>query len=301
MKIVSVILTTYNSEDTIQRTLNSILNQTGINKDFKVELIVVDDCSADRTCEILRNNKIEFYSTPVNSGGPNKGRNIGLRKVSGDYFCLIDHDDVWHPDKTLQQLKVAEEVPVVSTGYNVVNQQTNKKAERKLSAEGPVFFDVNESFLQKLKRQNKGQNLYLSTLMLSSRLKHIYFEENFGMVDYDWLLRITENNRTAEIPELLMTRFVTSENLSLDEHYRQKDYYYSLYFLENYKKKYPREYSISIKRLNGTRARYFYVMNDMKEARRFFLKSEINLKQIAYYASTFFGSRFIKRKFNVFG
>ena len=57
---VSVILTTYNSEKQLQKVLDSILNQKGIDKDFKLELLVVDDCSTDSTNKILQNNNIKF-------------------------------------------------------------------------------------------------------------------------------------------------------------------------------------------------------------------------------------------------
>jgi glycosyltransferase involved in cell wall biosynthesis len=302
MKKVSVILTTCNSETTIQRTLDSIMNQAGINKLFEIELLVIDDCSKDRTREILIKNKITFFSTLENSGGPNKGRNIGLKMMTGDYFCLIDHDDVWLPEKIIKQLPVAEIIPIVSTGYIVSNTLINKIFERKYNSnKNHIVFKRNETFLNKIKRKKPGQNLYLSTLMIDSRLKHILFEENFGMVDYDWLLRITENNETAEITECLVTRHVNGTNLSLNSGYRKKDYYYSLYFLENYQKDYPRECATAIKRLNGSRARYYYLHNDMKEARRFFIKSEFNFRQIAYILTSFIASRYIKSNFIVSG
>ena len=302
MKKVSVILPTYNSEDTIQQTLDSVLNQSGINQLFKLELLVVDDCSTDKTREILKKNKISFYSTSENSGGPNKGRNIGLKNMTGDYFCLIDHDDVWHPEKIIKQLPVAEKIPVVSTGYCITDTISGKTYTRQLTSSKNHFaFSRNETFLNKLKRNKNCQNLYMSSLMIDSRLRHLLFEENFGMVDYDWLLRITENNETAEVTECLVFRNVKATNLSLNNQYRQKDYYYSLYFLENYRKTYNREYTTAIKRINGSRARYHYLSNDMKEARRFFIKSEINLKQIAYILTSFIGSRFVKKKFVVFG
>ncbi len=298
---VSVLLTTYNSENTVQRAIDSILNQTGINTLFEIELIVVDDCSTDGTCEILRKNKIDYFSTPFNSGGPNKGRNIGLKNITGNYFCLMDHDDVWHAGKIIKQLSVAENFPVVSTGYKTINQYLNTTTERRQHGNDPIKFGRNETFLQKLMRINNGQNLYMSSLMIDSRLKGIFFEENFGMIDFDWLLRITENNETAEIPEILVTRYVHKDNLSLNPGYRQKDYYYSLYIIENYCRKYPGEAAKGVKRINGSRARYHYLQNDMKEARRFFLKSEINFKQVAYLVSSFIGSRFVKNNFIVFG
>ena len=99
MKKVSVIITTYNSEKVIQSTLDSILNQEGINELFELEIIAVDDCSSDHTTAILSKNNISFFSTTSNSGGPNKGRNIALKKATGDYTCIVDHDDIWHSNK----------------------------------------------------------------------------------------------------------------------------------------------------------------------------------------------------------
>lgn len=301
MEKVSVILTTFNSERTLQRAVDSIMNQTGIHTLFDIELIVVDDCSTDSTCEILRENGISYLSTPVNSGGPNKGRNIGLKYITGNYFCIMDHDDVWHAGKIMKQLSMAQSFPVVSTGYKTKNQQKDYEIERYQKAHAPVIYGRNVTFLHKLKREKNGQNLYMSSLMLNSRLKDIFFEENFGMVDFDWLLRITENNETVEIPEVLVTRYVQNENLSLNPDYRRKDYYYSLYFIEKYCRKYQKEALTGIRRINGSRARYHYLQNDMKEARRFFMKSEFNVKQVAYMLSSFIGSRYVRSNFIVFG
>ena len=60
----SAILTTYNSEFTVKRALDSILNQT----DSPVEVIIVDDCSTDNTWKILEeqakiNDKIKLFAT----------------------------------------------------------------------------------------------------------------------------------------------------------------------------------------------------------------------------------------------
>ena len=101
---VSVILTTYNSANFIQRTLNSILSQQGKGSVFELELLVIDDASTDNTPHILARNNIVYISNSENSGGPNKGRNIGLKIATGDYICFCDHDDAWEPSKIIRQL-----------------------------------------------------------------------------------------------------------------------------------------------------------------------------------------------------
>ena len=92
---VSVILTTYNSENKIQEVIDSIHKQEGKDELFELELLVVDDCSTDATQAILLKNNINFQFTSKNTGGPNHGRNIALSICTGNYICIADHDDIW--------------------------------------------------------------------------------------------------------------------------------------------------------------------------------------------------------------
>ena len=132
MKKVSVILTTYNSERYLNRTLNSIYGQKGIGQHFEVELIIVDDCSTDSTVSFLKKKKIPYLSTGQNSGGPNKGRNIGLKNASGDYICIADHDDVWKENRIISLRPEWDKVPIVSSGHTLINNSTKKKIERSI-------------------------------------------------------------------------------------------------------------------------------------------------------------------------
>jgi glycosyltransferase involved in cell wall biosynthesis len=302
MKKVSVILTTYNSESSISRAIDSILNQKGIDKSFQLELIVVDDCSLDKTQQILNNYNIKFLTTGINSGGPNKGRNLGLKAANGDYICLADHDDEWVPDKIISQLPYLEKVPIVSSGYTLVNSITGKKTERvSFCAQPYIFFEKNLTFITTLKKSGKGQKTYLGSLIYRSSLKNILFEEVHGVLDYDWLLKLFENNDSVEVCKSLYFRNIDGSNLSLNEDYRLRDFNYSLAFINKYKETYPREYSISYKRIHGSLARYYYVVNKMKLARSCFLRSGLSFKTLAYILTSYCCAEFVKRKFNVFG
>lgn len=302
MKKVSVILTTYNSEKIVNRVINSILNQKGVDELFQLELIIVDDCSQDKTREILKNYNIEFLTTGKNSGGPNKGRNLGLKAATGDYICIADHDDEWVPEKIITKLPYLEKAPIVSSGYTLINSISGKTTERvSFSSQSYIYFDKNLTFLNKLKKSGKGQQTYLGSLIYSSNLKNILFEEVYGVLDYDWILKLFENNDSVEVCKSLYFRHVDGSNLSLNESYRLKDFNYSLAFINKYKKKYPREYSISFKRIHGSLARYYYLINNMNLARYYFRKSGFSLKTLAYYLTTYCCSEFVKRKFNVFG
>ena len=298
---VSVILGTYNSSAFIKRTVESVLSQEGNGSDFEIELLTIDDCSRDNTVEILRSLGLQPLSTQAPSGGPNRGRNIGLQQATGDYIALIDHDDTWHPDKIKTQLSVADRAPIITTGYRV-NDGPGKTRSPIGTGEPEVrFFDKNVTFLDRLARRKSGQPVYMSTIMISRTLSSILFEEEYGCVDYDWLLRLFEGNSSVHCNKALATRYISGENLSLQSGYREKEYDLSLRTAETYNEKYPAETREAIYRINGTRARYHYVVGEMELARRYFKKSAPGLKTSLYYMTSYAGSGVVKRFFRVFG
>ena len=108
--LISVIVTTYNSAQSIERILYSVLNQT--YKHF--EVLIFDDASSDKTKElvhrILEHEKIrfKFFVSIVNNGGPAKGRNWGIANSSGKYLCFCDADDEWMEGKLMAQVQFME-------------------------------------------------------------------------------------------------------------------------------------------------------------------------------------------------
>ena len=95
---ISIIIPMYNSEKYISDCLDNILIQTF--QDF--EVIVVDDCSTDKSCDVVESYLLEFNSEyeklkllrrKVNSGGEGTPRNIGVNISCGEYILFIDSDD----------------------------------------------------------------------------------------------------------------------------------------------------------------------------------------------------------------
>lgn len=94
----SIIVASYNYQDYIRETLDSLLNQT--YKNF--EVIVVDDGSSDDSVKIIReyeekNRCVHLYQHP---NGENKGLAetvlLGLSKAKGEYIAFCESDDMWH-------------------------------------------------------------------------------------------------------------------------------------------------------------------------------------------------------------
>lgn len=89
---ISIIVPVYNSEKTIARCIESILNQNFKN----FEVILIDDGSQDNSLKICKNYSEKFSNVYVftkNNGGVSSARNYGLRQATGKFITFIDSDD----------------------------------------------------------------------------------------------------------------------------------------------------------------------------------------------------------------
>lgn len=97
--LVSVALCTYNGEIFLEEQLESLILQTYPN----LEIVVVDDCSTDKTMEILssygiRSNNFRIYQNQENVGYT-KNFEKAISLCRGELIALCDQDDVWEVDK----------------------------------------------------------------------------------------------------------------------------------------------------------------------------------------------------------
>ena len=300
--LVSIIIPTYNAESVIEQTILSVQSQVG---DFSKEILVCDDGSIDDTIKIAKNLGCRLITSDDNSGGPNRGRNAGLSAAKGEWICLLDQDDHFLPDKIQLQLRASAKfrVPIVHTGYIVHNRSSNNIIYRNTYDQCDdlyVYENTNSTFMNIMLRRHH-LSPYLSSLLIHKSLRGIRFEERFGAVDYDWLLRLFEDRASALVNRSLVHRYVQANNLSLDFTYRKKDFYYSLYVVESYKSRYPKEVEFAIRKICGTRARFHYLKGDMSDARRFFRWSGWNVKHVAYWITSHVGSSLVRKYFHFFG
>ncbi|MEH2919970.1 glycosyltransferase family 2 protein [Samsonia erythrinae] len=127
MSLVSIIMPTYNSESTLEESINSILLQTYNNW----ELIVTDDCSDDSTLEILKkfseiDNRIKFFLNEKNMGA-GFSRNKSIEAAKGDYIAFLDSDDLWLPEKLEKQINFMRNnnYALTYTAYKKIDEQGN--------------------------------------------------------------------------------------------------------------------------------------------------------------------------------
>ena len=92
---ISVVIPTLNRINTIQRAIDSVINQT-----FKpAEIIVVDNGSSDGTLKFLREQYPKITILKENKIGVSNARNKGIKKSINQWIALLDSDDAWHPRK----------------------------------------------------------------------------------------------------------------------------------------------------------------------------------------------------------
>ncbi len=101
---VSIIIPAYNASEMIQTVLESLINQTWKN----IEIIVVDDCSTDTTCDVVTeficsDDRIKLVRKDNNQGAY-MARNTGLKHANGDLIMVHDSDDWSHPQKIEVQI-----------------------------------------------------------------------------------------------------------------------------------------------------------------------------------------------------
>jgi glycosyltransferase involved in cell wall biosynthesis len=118
---VSVVLPVFNRELSIGRAVQSVLCQTMSD----LELVVVDDGSADRTSAV-----ISRYSEPrlklvklADNSGPSAARNAGISLARGEYIAFLDSDDEWLPSKLELQVKTirasSATTGISTTGFRI--------------------------------------------------------------------------------------------------------------------------------------------------------------------------------------
>ena len=95
---MSIITPVYNVERCIEKTINSIINQSC--KDF--EILLIDDGSKDKSIEIaenlLINSDVNYRVISQKNSGVSVARNKGICEAKGKYVCFLDSDDYIHKD-----------------------------------------------------------------------------------------------------------------------------------------------------------------------------------------------------------
>jgi len=184
--LVSIVTPCYNSAAFITETLESVIAQ-----DYKNwEMIIVDDCSGDNTCQIvetfaMRHQGIKLIVLKEN-GGVSNARNIGMAAANGKYISFLDSDDVWLKAKLSKQVSFMEKelLPLTFCAYKRINENGEV-----ISGQVPVPLTVNYDALLA-----HNVVIFSTSMMLKSAIGDLKFSRA-GHEDWIFLLKLLKQCR----------------------------------------------------------------------------------------------------------
>ena len=197
---ISVVIPTLNRINTLQRALDSVINQT-----YKpAEIIVVDNGSSDGTLKLLREQYPKITILTENKIGVSSARNKGIKKSINQWIALLDSDDAWHPRKLEIQTSMLDNA---LKEYNLIHTDE-------------VWFRNNKHINQMKKHKKQGGYIFERCLSLccispSSVLfkKNILdkvglFDESLPVCeDYDMWLKICSSEEVLFAQDKLTYKY----------------------------------------------------------------------------------------------
>ena len=179
--LVSIVTTCYNSEETIERTVNSVLNQTY----EQIEYIIIDAASTDHTQKILDkySYSIDYFESKEDNGIA-EGWNRGIKKCNGEYIQILNADDYLDKNKIAESVKCLNDNPEVAYVFgdlHIVNK--NEKILHVIKGDE----DYDKIINYRTPRINHP------TVMVKKCIfeKYGFFIEDLTCaMDYEWLLRL---------------------------------------------------------------------------------------------------------------
>lgn len=198
MNQFSIVIPVHNKEKYIERTLNSVLNQTYPH----FELILVNDGSVDNSgiiCDKYAMNDTRIKVIHQKNGGVSNARNTGIKEASNNLIGFIDADDWW-------DLEFLEQMNVMIEKHSGVDIYSSKFAtiQRGEIISGEIYFPVDNRFIifDLIERCAEKGRFPINASSVIIRKKSIekagYFDERISMYeDYDLFVRIALTSKVA--------------------------------------------------------------------------------------------------------
>ncbi len=208
--LVSVIISSYNHEDYIEKAIECIVNQSYGYEN--IEIIAFDDCSPDNTGKkLLKLSKKYNFSFTQNTEnkGLVKNRNLGLKLAKGKYVCGCGSDDYWHLERIHKQVEFMESNPEFGMCY------------------GKVFFVKEDDITPDPHNNYKGGHIFKDILLLKYHMPAPtymirrdvfevvgFYNENLRIEDWYMSLKIADKYAIGFMNEHLSYYRIHDTNVS---------------------------------------------------------------------------------------
>lgn len=213
----------YNAEQFIGEALDSIMCQTYANW----ELIIVDDCSTDKSLEIIKkysDDRIILLQNKINSG-PAISRNKALNAAKGEYVAVLDADDIMFPNRLEIQVNYLikhTQIDILGTSALMIDECGNKLTVSKYYM-SPEEIKTTILFRCPL--------IHSSVMMRKAFLVNndLSYNENFPCnQDYELWSRVVFLGNIRIIPDVLVKYRISPNQISQKKRQKQLDLALSL-------------------------------------------------------------------------
>lgn len=213
----SVVIPLYNKQDTIGRTLCSVLSQ----KYGSFEVIVVDDGSTDKSIDLVRtfcsDNRIKIVQTE--NRGVSCARNKGIQEAKYDWIYLLDADDELLPNAFEVFIKMVDKYPQAECYSALSAWGVDKKISSSVCFTRNTLFMIWKQIIDPAPR-----NVLIKKSVI---LKYGLFDERMSFYeDWDFSLRMAQCGSIAYTNTYVARYNQTSNGLSSKPHPMQRDMAY---------------------------------------------------------------------------
>lgn len=178
---ITVVTICYNSENTIRKTIESVLNQTY----NELEYIIQDGKSVDSTCEIIerytRDERVRFYSEP--DKGIYDAMNRALDRASGNYIIYMNSGDVFYNEYVIEKMinYLVSDIVYGSTLRHMIHQDVVEQYKGKYHLIRLLLMG----------RMPCHQSIFVKTELM----RKFRFDETYSIcADYDFIVRAYSSN-----------------------------------------------------------------------------------------------------------
>lgn len=213
--VISVVMSVYNGERYLKKSIESILTQSFTNFEF----VIINDASTDKTDEIIKlyNDPRIVYIKNETNIGQTKSLNKAIKISRGKYIARMDADDIAFPDRFNIQVEFLNENPtvkVVGSWYLIINE--SGKVVRK------VCLPADSTEIKALLIASSPLTFpYIAhpTVMIREEIFDdvgYYNEKYYVAQDYDLWIRISREYQVMNLPKVLLK--YRMHKLSLTKH-----------------------------------------------------------------------------------
>jgi glycosyltransferase involved in cell wall biosynthesis len=199
---ISIITAVYNGATTLQKTIDSVGNQSWPDK----EHIIIDGGSTDETPDILNKNdsRIAYWESKPDRGIYHAW-NKGIRLAIGEWILFLSSGDIFFNDEVLKtfvsMIRSVERLPLLAYGEVIIVDNSGKAIKK-----------LGDTWNNSVKKITKGMPIPHTGCFHHRKLFQRFgtFDETFNVAgDYDLILRTYKESPPVHLTDFIVTKMLT--------------------------------------------------------------------------------------------